>query len=224
MKKVVMMMAIMICFMIVITSCGVSQREREQTAIEHARQDSIAKVKEDSLRNSLILQVSADSIRFNELVKNFEHDIDEFDESREYYSHKFEMDNLLVCCLNLEVRGNGTYYLRDTYYGDDWCFHTNIEVKVGTKVFKSATVELNDDLNYTHYYGGSVWEKISYLGEKDNGIIEAIVNSSDGAKILLRFNGEYYHDIELTQKNIKALKESYELAQILQRRQEYKNI
>jgi len=190
---------------------------------EKAKNDSIQKAKEDSIKSEFLNQIAKDSVRFKELEQKFKHEIDEFDSTSNYYEHKNRSNNYLSSGLyTLVWEHTGSIYMYSYYYGSDWLFHTQVEVKINDKTYKTEKVETYDDLYHTNVFGGSISEKISFTGGKDNGVLEAIAKSSKDDVILIRFTGDkYYKDIKVSEMQISALRESYELSEILKRRNEY---
>ncbi|MFA6430451.1 MAG: hypothetical protein WC229_00975 [Candidatus Paceibacterota bacterium] len=158
----------------------------------------------------------ADKERLEVLKKNFNYDYDEF-EKKGWYQHKDQIANNSFdrTFLKVIVNSSGYSYLADQYYGDDWIFHTRVEVLVGDKKYQTSDIPFYDP-NSSHTNGsGSVWELISYTADRDNGIIKAIVENSDDT-VKVRFTGgEGIKDITLSKKDQQAIKDSYELARLI---------
>lgn len=120
--------------------------------------------------------------------------------------------------LNAHIRNNGTIYLESQYYSDNWLFHTQISIKIGDVVLRSEDIPSYSKLNVRDHTSGIIWEIVSYTGGKDNGILKAIYDSKKDDEIKVRFIGrEYYSEVVLGRSDITALKESYELSEILKR-------
>lgn len=154
--------------------------------------------------------------KLNDLKSHFEYTGDEFDKIG-WYQHKSQtVDNSFNRkCLIIHVNSKGNYYLEDQFYSEDWIFHTSIKVKVGDQIFESAKIETYNPNNKTQNGGQHVWESINYLDGGDNGIIEAIAQNVDSV-VTVRFNGrQYYSDFTLQMKDKKAIKEGFELSELI---------
>lgn len=207
-----------------IYSCQ-NNKENKSNKENKAKTDSIEKAKTDSIEKNAIedsialaKQNELDEIRFKELVKNFDYKKDEFS-GKGWYRHKIHnLNNILhKNCLFVHVNSTGYYYLEDQYYDTDWIFHTKIEVKIGNTVYRSKEIPTYNEDNVTENYGGYVWENISYTSGGDKGIVKAIAEN-DTVKIKVRFIGRQYNsDFTLSEKDKKAIKESYELSCLIYR-------
>jgi hypothetical protein len=178
--------------------------------IEKARKDSLERFKKKERINNLKKR--------DLLKKNFIFKKDEF-KGGGWYTHRNQTINANYNrkCLYTHVNTMGYIYLEDQFHSDDWIFHTSIDVKIGDKVYRSSKIETYDKNNNTQNSGYSVWENISYINGKDNGIIKAIAENTD-KEIKVRFNGKQYHsDMILSRKDKLGIKESYELSELIKK-------
>ncbi len=161
--------------------------------------------------------LATDKIKLSELKKKFTYSYDEFKDVGWYDNKSQNVDATFdKKLLKVSVNNNGYAYLSDQYYGDDWIFHTRVEVKIGDTVYKTDDIPSYDSNNHKNNSSGSVWETIDYTKDRDNGIIKAIAESGD-ATIKVRFTGgEYYDDITLAKRDQQAIKDAYELSQLIQ--------
>lgn len=198
-----------------------NQTDKEKETIDLAekqKNDSIQKAREDSIAKVNAIQLDEDKKRLAVLKKNFEYKEDEFNKIG-WYTHKNQtVDNSWNRkCLITHVNSNGYIYLEDQYYSEDWIFHTRIEVKIGDNIYKSEDVPTYSKYNRTQNSSRSVWENVSYTSGKDNGIIKAIAESGD-KPVKVRFIGrEYYSDFTLSNKDKQAIKDSYELSNLIKK-------
>lgn len=186
--------------------------------VQKQKNDSIQKAKEDSIAKVNAAQLEENKKRLAVLKKNFKYKEDEFNKTG-WYTHKNQtVDNSWNRkCLKAHVNSNGYIYLEDQYYSEDWIFHSRIEVKIGDNIYKSEDVPTYSEDNKTENSSGSVWENVSYTGDKDNGIIKAIAESVD-KPVKVRFIGrEYYSDFTLSNKDKQAIKDSYELSNLIKK-------
>jgi hypothetical protein len=160
--------------------------------------------------------LAADKSRLAELKTKFNYTYDEF-EKKGWYENKSQVvaSTWNKKILRVRVNNSGYAYLEDQYYGDNWIFHTRVEMKIGSAIYKSDDIPSYDPNNATSNSGGSVWETISYTNDRDNGIIEAIAKSGD-APVLVRFAGDHgVFDFTLATRDRQAIKDSYELSTLI---------
>ncbi len=162
-------------------------------------------------------KLATDKARLAELKTKFNYKYDEF-EKKGWYEAKSQVvaNTFNTQMLKVNVNNKGYSYLEDQYYGDDWLFHTHVEVKIGDAIYKSDDVETFDPNNSQNNSGGSVWENISYTADRDNGIIKAIAESGD-TPIKVRYTGGSggVKDFTLTKRDQQAIKDAYELSNLI---------
>jgi hypothetical protein len=162
--------------------------------------------------------LEADKKQLADLKTKFDYKYDEFKNIGWYQAKTQAVDSTWdEKMLKVHVNNTGYLYLSDQYYGDDWIFHTRIEVKIGEAIYRSEDIPTYSPENKQDNSGGSVWETISYTDGKDNGIIHAIAESGD-ATIRVRFTGEREtRDFTLTKRDRQAIKDGYQLSELLKR-------
>jgi hypothetical protein len=151
-----------------------------------------------------------------DLKTKFKYTYDEFDK-KGWYENKSQVTNITYDKSILRVRVNnvGYAYLESQYYGDDWIFHTHVEVKIGDTVYQTEDIPTYDKNNAHSNTGGSVWEVVAYTADRDNGIMKAIAESGD-AVIKVRFaGGEGHYDMTLSKRDQQAIKDAYQLSQLI---------
>lgn len=110
------------------------------------------------------------------------------------------------------VNSTGYAWLRSNYSADDWLFHTSITVLIGDQKYKSPVVETYDKNNRTDNDGGRIWEVVTY----DDQEILSAVSENTNSTIKVRFHGrEFYDDITLSAGDKRAIKDCYDLANLL---------
>jgi hypothetical protein len=186
--------------------------------VQKLKSDSLKKLHADSIAKVNEADKAKNIERRDALKKNFMFKEDEFKKVG-WYIHKNQTteNSWSRKFLKAHISSTGYIYLEDQYYASDWIFHTSISVKIGDKIYESSTVETFDENNKTENSGGSVWENINYLGEQDKQIIVAIAGNTE-KEIKVRFNGKQYtSDFVLSKKDKEAIKEGYELAELIQK-------
>ena len=119
--------------------------------------------------------------------------------------------------LKAHVREDGFIYLESQWYGKDWIFHSHIKVKVGQLLLSSPKVESYNKYNKQQYSGDTFWENVYYLESGDNGIIQAIADST-AKPVKVRFEGRKFHrDTYLTPEEKQSIRESHELSEVLKK-------
>ena len=161
--------------------------------------------------------LEAEKKQLADLKTKFNYKYDQF-ESKGWYDAKTEATDYTYNkeMLKVNVNNVGYAYLQDQYYGDDWIFHTRVQVKIGDAVYTSADIPSYDPNNSTNNGSGSVWETISYTGGQDNGIIKAIAESGT-TPVLVRFAGGSggVYDFTLSERDRQAIKDAYQLSTLI---------
>jgi hypothetical protein len=118
--------------------------------------------------------------------------------------------------LGVRIDSHGNVYPESHYYGDEWIFHSKVVAKVGGAVLESDDIPSYDHAVHHFSGSGSVWETISFVGGRDNGIFEAVAKSSD-EPIIVRFIGrDGYKEFNLSARDRNAIRDGYRLATLLQ--------
>jgi hypothetical protein len=162
------------------------------------------KEKEKKLKESIV--------KLEKLKQKFTYKKDEFQDIG-FYTHKRwgkYWPNRKT--LTSGVNSSGYAWLRSNYSDDDWLFHTSIYVLIGNRKLTSPTVETYSDKNITDNDGGRIWEVVTY---DNTDILREIAENIDQT-IKIRFNGrEFYNDATLNSGDKQALKDCYNLGELL---------
>ena len=161
-------------------------------------------------------KLAADKARLAELKTKFTYKYDEFNKVGWYMAKSQNPSNLFDDqVLMVEVNNTGYAYLEDQYYGNDWIFHTRLDVKVGDDVYQTEDIPTYDKNNAQNNTAGKVWEDISYVNGKDNGVIKAIGESGDQT-VKVRFDGgSNVYDFTLAKRDQQAIEDAYELSNLI---------
>jgi hypothetical protein len=191
-------------------------RRKYKWELEQNIADSLGRLREAKTKDSLIIAKKENLKRLEVLKKNFKYDYDSFN-STGWYLHKY-LEKLISsnkCCLSAHVNATGIIYLESQYCGDEWMFHTQIKVKITDTIYESEIVETFNKLNVTRHSEGRVWENVRYFQDQTINMIKAIYLSKSNS-VKVRFIGrQYYKDIELSNKEIIAIAECYELSELI---------
>ena len=153
-----------------------------------------------------------------DLKTKFDYKYDEF-EKKGWYTAKSQSaeSTSYKTLLRAFVNNSGYIYLASQYHGDDWIFHTKATVKIGDTVYTTEDIPSYDSNNERTNSTGGVWEEISFIGGKDNGILKAIAESGD-LPIKVRLSGDQdLKDFTLSQKDQQAIKDAYQLSDLIKK-------
>ena len=116
--------------------------------------------------------------------------------------------------LKVNITELGDFWLSTHYYGKEWLDHTSI------KVYDKGLSEFSDTLALSHpdnrkiEDGSDKWEKIDFKKGSERGILGLIVQNQD-RRLKVRFTGKKHYYIVMETFDKEAVKEGYELAQVL---------
>ncbi|MEA1875347.1 MAG: hypothetical protein U9N86_00650 [Bacteroidota bacterium] len=116
--------------------------------------------------------------------------------------------------LKTNVTENGQFWLSTHYFGSDWIDHYCIKVYDKELYLFSDTIPLSHLDNRKIEDGTDRWEKIDFRDGADNGIVGLIAQYQD-RRLKVRFTGKKHYYIVMESFDKKAVKEGYELAQVL---------
>jgi len=116
--------------------------------------------------------------------------------------------------LKTNVTEDGKFWLTSHYYGTEWIDHYCIKVYDKGLYLFSDTIPLNDPDNRKIADGTDKWEKIDFRDGTDNGIVGLIAQNQD-RRLKVRFTGKKHYYIVMETFDKKAVKDGYELAQVL---------
>jgi len=109
---------------------------------------------------------------------------------------------------------DGTFWVSSHYYGKEWLDHVYIKVYDKELNVFSDTIALGDPNNRKLQDQDDRWESIDFKDGRDRGIIGLMVQHAD-RRLKVRFSGKKHHYIIMETFDKEAVKEGYELAQVL---------
>ena len=109
--------------------------------------------------------------------------------------------------LKVMLDEDGTKRLISQYYGNDWIFHNQVQVKIGDVVYTTGTGSPNRSAGSDGVYESNLYDN-------DEGIIDAIAKSGD-TPVYVRLVGKTDHDFTLSKNDKFAILESDTLSGIL---------
>lgn len=117
--------------------------------------------------------------------------------------------------LKVNVLEDGQFWLTSHYYGQEWLDHTSIKVYDRELYAFSDTLPLGHPDNHKLEDGSDKWETIEFKDGSDNGVVAFIVTHAD-LRLKVRFTGKRHHYIVMETFDKEAVRQGYELAQVLQ--------
>jgi hypothetical protein len=199
-------------------ACDSEQAEKERLKKE-AIADSLARIEKlraDSIAKADSISRAENLKKLEGLKKKFIFEKDEFRNIDWYYHKNWGKHWLNRKGLTASVNSFGDIYLKSNYHATDWLFHTQIQVKIEDEVLESSIAETYSNNHLTEVRGGSIWEANYYTNGRDKRILRKIAENAE-KRIKVRFIGSpYYYDITLSKIDKYAIKDCYELAQLLQ--------
>lgn len=119
--------------------------------------------------------------------------------------------------LAVKVKERGELSLVSFYQGNYPLQHTQVRVEIGSQVYDTTYVPSNSDIPIANYNSEEIAfiEQLEFNSPTDAAIIQAIAQTEE-QKITVKLLG--YHQIEefsLTEEDIKAIRESLQLAEAL---------
>ena len=121
--------------------------------------------------------------------------------------------------LKVNITEQGDFWLSTHYYGKEWLDHTSI------KVYDKGLSEFSDTLALSHpdnrkiEDGNDKWEKIDFKNGSERGILALIIQNQD-RRLKVRFTGKKHYYIVMESFDKEAVKDGYNLAQVLKERSE----
>jgi hypothetical protein len=154
--------------------------------------------------------------RLEELKKNFIYKEDEFKKIG-WYSHKNQpVWKMFDTYLKTPVNSEWGIYLISHYYGDKWIFHNKVLIKIDDIVVETPEISLNSkDHQAEVLKSGYIREINHYRKIKEVQNIIKLIAENFNKEIKVRFVGKYYKDITLSYRDRLAIRDSYELSELI---------
>ena len=201
----------------VLVGCGESEEEK-QLKIKLEREsfikDSIAQRELFILDSTVKAQKKQDSIKNAEYIKTnkklFRIKKDEFS-NQVWYFHKntpqhIDVDGILIY---FTLNNDKPYILRFRYQyeDDDWLFIKGMVFNIDGEIFNIVPSKMNTD------HRDYIWEWFdTYVGSDKEGVSKRFIEKLANAKqAKVKLVGRYYEEVvNITPKQIKAIKETYD--------------
>jgi hypothetical protein len=116
--------------------------------------------------------------------------------------------------LKVNITEDGDFWISTHYYGTEWLDHTSIKVYDRDLVAFSDTIPLSHPDNRKIEDGKDKWEKIDFRNGSDRGIV-ALIAQNQSRILKVRFTGKKHYYIVMESFDKEAVKEGFELAQVL---------
>lgn len=172
-------------------------------AEEKLKADQAAKAKAETEKAA-----EEKKLKLAKVLNKFVKTKDKFDGSVTY-RHKnynyYNNRNGITLCAKID---NGTVFANSVYVSSDWIFHKSFIVKVG-----QTTEEFSGEV-VTNVVDGVVEDV--YLNSIDSEkLLKLIATADPNSPIMVRLLGTYRHDFNLRSSHRQAIKDTWELYQLL---------
>ncbi len=144
----------------------------------------------------------------------------EYDELGRFVCKGTEVEKNVRSYLHATVDEYGVTHLISSYRGDRPLEHTAVKVKNATDGTACSTQEIpyNDGTNYHYTIGGVRFETVTYVGDKDGGVL-GYIDLNKESRLQVEFTGgRCSWPVPLTEKDKKALSETFQLGMMLRKR------
>lgn len=164
-----------------------------------------------------MLTVATD--RLNTATANFTFLKSEYDELGRFIYKGTEAEKNPRSYLHAAVDEYGVTHLISSYSGDSPLEHTAVKVKNADGTGCSTQeIPYNDGTNYHYTIGGVRFETVTYIGDKDGGVL-GYINLHAESRLQIEFTGGRRNlSVPLTDKDKKALSETFQLGMMLRQR------
>ena len=205
-----------------------SKQQRQEQLRKAATTDSLQKATNDSLKQ---IKIKVLKERIDSLKTKFDYttDVEDFTNIFWYEPKNIPEKEAVVTFegsiahvshhyIKPMIYSSGMLCIRSFYRDENWLYHQSISASINGKIIQSRVVPLDNERNKEKQVKGwyDVKEEIFFNSYEDNGILEAIALSDKHAYIEIKFSGEHENKIfSLTKKEIQAIKDSYELSNLL---------
>jgi hypothetical protein len=116
--------------------------------------------------------------------------------------------------LKITLNEKGEVWLTSHYYGKSWIDHVALRVYDSGSFVVSDTIPMDDPWNRKVEDLGDKWETIEFREGTDAGIM-AFITDNYQKSLKVRFNGKSFHYIVLEGYDKEAIRNGWELAQLL---------
>lgn len=186
-------------------------QEKKQAAELKAKSEAEEKLKAEQAAKAKAEaeKVAAENkAKLSKVLQRFRKTTDKFN-GKVTYTHKSYTPyfNTNGTTIMAEIQDNNIF-CNSTYINDDWIFHTDFTVKTGDET--------------SDYTGGSQHEVINGIAEAVNlnsssseALAKQIATADPKKPVMVRLRGKYQHDFNLRSTHRQAIKDTWELYQLL---------
>lgn len=164
-----------------------------------------------------MLVIAIDKI--NAATADFTYLKSEYDELGRFIYKGTEAEKNVRSYLHAAVDEYGVTHLISSYRGDGPLEHTAVKVRnADGTACSTQEIPYNDGTNYHYNIGGVRFETVTYIGDKDGGVLSYIDLNKDN-RLQVEFIGSRRNlSVQLTDKDKKALSETFRLGMMLRKR------
>ncbi|MCL3782278.1 hypothetical protein EMN47_17980 [Prolixibacteraceae bacterium JC049] len=169
----------------------------------------------NDLKGKLAARLDSNKVQIQKLEKQFVRSKGDFDRYYQYTHKRQTFDRAWDrSFIRIYLDERGEIYLSSNYYGEQWLNHTGLRVYDGKLQAKTAKVALDDPNNHRSEFDKGKWEKVTYRGDKDNGVIQFIADNVE-KNLKAVFLGKRYYYIILEKFDKEAVRDALALSKAL---------
>lgn len=160
------------------------------------------------------------NLQIKQLEKSFVKSKGDFDRYYQYTHKRQTVDRAWDrSFIQVHLDQRGEIHLSSNYYGEKWLNHTGLRVYDGKDQAKTLKVSLTSADNYHSEFDKGKWEKVTFRGKADNGVIQFIANNYK-RRLKAVFLGKRYYYIILETYDKIAVRDALALSKALKKRAE----
>lgn len=187
-----------------------AQVKAKAEAEEKLKTEQLVKAKAESekTKNEAEKAAKAKKVRFVKLLPKFHKSKDKFDGSVTYRHKNFTpYSNTNGTGIVAKIFDNDIYCY-SAFVNSDWIFHKEFSVKTGDIV-------KDYDGKENHEVIDGIVETVSLNSSSSEELVKQIASASSNKPIMVRLLGKYRHDFNLRASQRQAIKDTWELYQLL---------
>ncbi len=135
-------------------------------------------------------------VKITGLEKPFRKEKTEFDRYTQYIHNRQTFQRAWDrSYIQVHLDEKGDIYLSSNYHGEKWLNHVALRVYDKGDDAKTEEIPIGDPNNHRSDFMEAKWEKVSYRGGKDNGVMEFIAENAERNLKAVFLGNEYYYII-----------------------------
>lgn len=172
-------------------------------AEEKLKAEQAAKIKADAEKAA-----EEKKVKLAKLLPKFKKTIDKFDNTVRYlhknYTSYLNTNGTGIVAIIIDQ----SLFCHSTYVSSDWIFHTGFTVKTGETQNDYSGREQREVVN-------GIAEAVHLNSSDSQDLVQQIATAEPNKPVMIRLHGKYKHDFNLKATHRQAIKDTWELYQLL---------